>query len=191
MTEQTECILDATAGNQVFYKTKESEKVVYLDLETKLERKPTIFADNRKLPFQDCVFHTILFDPPHAWAFYSIFYGFPDAKTFRENHPNDGRAYPTYYGMDKYKTKSALISAIFQAQKEFHRVLTDNGMLWLNWSDLKVPLKRILPLFSDWNELIRLRVASNNQQMSDCYNWWVAFVKDKKTVSLEHFFLRG
>ena len=170
-------VLDATAGNRVVWRCKDPDGIIFLDLEKRLERKPTIFADNRCLPFRDKSFHTILFDPPHAWAFKSIFWGFPDRETFSRNHPNDPRQYPTYYGMERYRTKSALLKAIYEAQREFLRVLVDDGLLWFNWSELKMEANRILVLFDEWTELIRLRVVSPNQQLSDCTNYWIALAK--------------
>lgn len=172
-------ILDATAGNRIIWKNKNPDSIIFIDIEKQLERKPTLFADNRLLPFKDGVFHTILFDPPHAWSFDSIFYGIPDAETYHKNHPNDNRQAPAYYGMNLYKSKTSLLKAIYSAQEEFLRVLSDDGLLWFNWSELRIELRKVLVLFEEWTELIRLRVKSPNQQLSECANYWVAFAKNR------------
>ena len=169
-------ILDATAGNRRFWRNY-SDNIIYIDIQKKLEKKPTMFADNRKLPFQDKTFHTIIYDPPHTWDFSSIFFGFPDKESWIKNHPNDNRQYPTYYGMDIYKSKTSLISSIYKAQKELSRVIVDDGVLWLNWSELTISLNKIIVLFSEWDEYIRLRITSQHQTLSNTNNWWVCFMK--------------
>ena len=171
-------ILDATAGNRVIWRTKNPENVIFIDLEKKLERPPTIFADNRKLPFQDKTFSMIYFDPPHAWSWDSIYFGFPDRESFLKYRTNRNDRVPTYYGMNVYKSKTALLTAIYYAQKELRRVLTDTGVLWFNWSELKISLRKTLVCFNDdWIELIRLRTGSKNQTLANTPNFWVCLAK--------------
>ena len=178
-------ILDATAGNRIVWQDKHPENVTFMDFQRKLERKPTIFADNRNMPFRDKTFSTVFFDPPHAWAFRSIFFGFPDRDSYIRNHPNDRRRFPVYYGMELYRSKSALLKAIYDGLKEVRRVLKDDGLLWLNWSELRLSLNRILVLFgNDWTELIRLHVTSPYQNLSSHRNYWVCFRKRNHHMSV-------
>lgn len=171
-------ILDATAGNRKFWRNS-PENVVYIDIQKKLEKKPTMFADNRNLPFKECCFDSIIFDPPHSYGDSGSVYCFPDAETYNKTFPNYPKKIPTYYGMDFYKSKTSLMSAIFKAQKEFLRVLKNDGMFWLNWSELKISVDRVLTLFSnDWTEHIRLKISSNQQTLSDISNWWVCLMKN-------------
>lgn len=173
-------ILDATAGNRVVYREKNPKHIIFIDIQLKLERKPTIFADNRVTPFKNDVFDTIIYDPPHAWNYKSVFFGFPDLKTHKTNHPNDNRAYPTYYGMEIYPSKSALLKSIYVAQKEFQRILKDDGLLWFNWSELKIPLYSILAIFGEsWQVIFRHRVKSKNQQKGTYANYWVCLQQGK------------
>ena len=76
-------ILDATAGNRAIWQHKNCDKIVYMDLEKKLERKPSIFADNRHCPFKDNIFHTIFFDPPYDYGNIHPFYMFPNKEEIR------------------------------------------------------------------------------------------------------------
>ena len=123
-------------------------------------------------------FDTIIFDPPHAHSFKSIFFGIPDRETWLKNHPEDKRKYPSYYGMDIYKSHTQLLLAIHKAQNEFLRVLKDDGILWFNWSEIIIRLERILVLFKDsWDEHIRLQIASEHQTLSDCKNYWICLMK--------------
>ncbi|GAI63776.1 unnamed protein product, partial [marine sediment metagenome] len=72
-----------------------------------------------------------------------------------------------YYGWDVYKTRQALIRHIIKAQKEFHRILTDDGLLWLKWNELEIKLLNILGIFQQWDELMRLYVESPLQRKKD------------------------
>ena len=170
-------ILDATAGNRVIWKKKHDERIIYLDVEKKLETKPTIIADNTQTPFKDGIFSTIFYDPPHTYSFNSIFYSIPDAETYRKNHPKDNRKYPSYYGTELYKNKSQLYKQVFLALKEFTRILREDGLLWFNWSELDIPLGKIIAVFTDWETNLKLAVSSPHQQLSECKNWWLCLAK--------------
>lgn len=61
-------ILDATAGNRTIYTYRQSENIIFVDIEKQLWVKPTLYADSRQLPFKDKAFSTIIFDPPHDWG---------------------------------------------------------------------------------------------------------------------------
>ena len=128
-------ILDATAANRCIWEMKESEFIVYMDVESELEVKPDIVCDNRKTPYPDGYFHTIIFDPPHGWGeklgkeWYSI-RNKKDLKTLIETYPNQkGRKTITYYGMDKYRSKSELLGYLNKALQEFYRILEWGGGL--------------------------------------------------------------
>jgi len=65
---RTKMILDAGCGNRTMWKTKECEKIVYMDIERELEVKPSMFGSNKYAPFKDESFTHIFFDPPHGWG---------------------------------------------------------------------------------------------------------------------------
>jgi len=57
-------ILDATAANRCMWTTKDSEYIIYIDIEPELNTAPDILMSCRHTGFLDSYFHTILFDPP-------------------------------------------------------------------------------------------------------------------------------
>ena len=167
-------ILDATAGNRVIWKTKTSENIIYIDIYKKLQRKPTVFADNRKTPFGDKMFSTIFYDPPYALNDYHEYF---------INQPHEQQQkIKTYYGTDKIKSKSQMIKTVFEGQKEFQRILKPNGLLWLKWNDAVTPLRNIMGLFREWNELLRLHIKSPFQTKGKSQTYWVCFEKKNNGV---------
>jgi tRNA G10 N-methylase Trm11 len=171
-------ILDATAGNRSMYTNKYSENIVYLDRQRELYIKPTIFADSQQLPFKDKSFDIILFDPPHQWASGEKIpvYGAPYRKKILLTMGTKGH---TYYGVEQYKNKRQLIRYIYQSQKEFKRVLKDDGVLMLKWCEVEIPLDRLLQVFADWRELMRIPVKSQFQTMGEKQTYWVMMEKRK------------
>jgi tRNA G10 N-methylase Trm11 len=171
-------ILDATAGNRSIYTYKYSRNIIYLDRQKQLKIKPTIFADDMFLPFKDSVFDMIIFDPPHQWTTkgttttppYSIPQGWKYVKLL-------GIRGGTYYGAEQYSSKAGLIKYIYNAQKEFKRVLKDDGVLLFKWCEVEMDIKRILALFQEWRELMRLPVKSPTQTMGTHQTYWVMMEK--------------
>jgi hypothetical protein len=172
-------ILDATAGNRTMWKDKPPENTVFIDIERKLEVKPDIFADNSTTPFFDKVFDTIFYDPPHMVADKSSFYVFPDAKSFKARWPDYGEI-PRYYGGDRYKNQQELIVHIYKAQKEFYRILKDDGLLWLKWNETVIPVRRVLALFDMWKDLLILPIKAPSQTAGTKQTYWVCMRKEKR-----------
>jgi hypothetical protein len=56
-------ILDATVNAGRFWQGS-SRKVIGLDIN--LESCPDVVADNREMPFMDCAFDVVVYDPPHV-----------------------------------------------------------------------------------------------------------------------------
>jgi hypothetical protein len=172
-------ILDATAGNRTMWHTKNVEGIIYLDLERKLEVKPTIFADNSSSPFFDKVFDTIFYDPPHACGAEGWFHSLPDKAQFRFKYPNE-KGIPRYYGGDKYKNQMQLIVHIHKAQQEFRRILKDDGLLWLKWNETRITIRRILRLFEYWHILMVLPVNNPKHTHGKQQTYWVCLTKEKR-----------
>ena len=169
-------ILDATAGNRTMYETKNVNQIVYIDIQKKLYRKPTIYADCTRTPFKSKTFHTIFFDPPHRWGCEpGDFFTFPDLKP--KQLKMMGMKGNIYYGLEIYKTKMELIAFIYKAQKEFLRILRDDGLLWLKWNEQYIPLPRILAIFKNWHILMILRVNDPTQTMGTHQTYWVCMCK--------------
>jgi SAM-dependent methyltransferase len=56
-------ILDATVNTGRFWQGS-NRKIIGIDINPKV--KPTIVADNRSMPFKDCYFDVVVYDPPHV-----------------------------------------------------------------------------------------------------------------------------
>lgn len=67
-------VLDMTAGSRMMWFDPNNTSAVFVDSRTldtelcdgrRLEIKPDVVADFRALPFADCSFDHVVFDPPH------------------------------------------------------------------------------------------------------------------------------
>jgi hypothetical protein len=172
-------ILDATAGNRTMWQTKKSENIIYADREKKLKVKPTIFADNRELPFRAETFTSIFFDPPH-----DIGADDSDLLTMGKMRLKEAKATErrlhTYYGLYYVKTVNDMIKLIYYVQKELFRVLQYGGLLWLKWNEIAIPLERILAIFNGWRILLKIPVSSETHTLGKKQTYWVCLTKEKK-----------
>ena len=90
-----------------------------------------------------------------------------------------------YNKYDDTISRAQYLEWMEEVGKECKRVLKDDGLLWLNWSELRLSLNRILVLFgNDWTELIRLHVTSPYQNLSSHRNYWVCFRKRNHHMSV-------
>ena len=178
-------ILDATAGNRHIWKVKDDSRIVFMDIESELEVKPDIIGDCTKTDYPDGYFHTIFFDPPH-WGgdvlgdnFFTL-RNKQESIAFSERYGTKRRG-ASYYGTDKFQTATQLLSFIHRAQKEFYRILNYAGCLWVKWVEKVVSLDKILPLFRDWNLMLKFMVNSNLQTLGDSQCYWLMFMKKPRT----------
>ena len=172
-------ILDATAGNRTMWKTKESEYVIWIDIEEDLEFTPDFFMDNTNTEFEDNYFYMIMFDHPNIFGTTknANIFSTPSRTTFGEKWPqHNTRRFPRYYGSDKYKTKTDLLKFVSRAQEEFHRILWDGGCLWVKWNECEIPLKEVLPLFINW-DLMMSHYGIPPNQTSQTRTFWLMFMK--------------
>jgi len=174
-------ILDATAGNRTMWKHKNNENIIYIDIERRLEVKPTIFADNTNTPFLSETFDTIFYDPPHSYATKTGIYSYPDSASFQKDWRGYGKI-PRYYGWDKYPSAIGLLKHIYYAQKEFYRILKNDGLLWLKWNDLDIKLRRVLALFDNWDILLQLYIKAPTQTYGKAQTYWVCLQKKEKDI---------
>lgn len=72
--KETKTILDACCGSRMFHFNKHNPNVLYMDNRQfedtlcdgrKLIVNPDIVADFKEMPFEDNLFHLVIFDPPH------------------------------------------------------------------------------------------------------------------------------
>ena len=147
-------ILDAACGSRMFHVNKHNPHVTYMDnrqLETTLCDGRTLFiqpdflGDFRDMPFSDSAFNAVIFDPPHlikagrkSWL--ALKYG--------------------VLGNDwQYDIRKGF--------SECFRVLKSNGILIFKWSEIQIPLQKILAL-TDHEPLIREQKSKRH---------WVIFIK--------------
>lgn len=126
-------ILDACCGSRMCWFDKENPDTVFMDCRNeehtlcdgrKLEIRPDVVGDFRKIPFPDNSFHLVLFDPPHlnnlgesSWL----------AKKY-------GRLLPSWE------------DDIRRGFEECMRVLKPNGMLIFKWNEQQIPTARIIEI---------------------------------------------
>lgn len=126
-------ILDACCGSRMFWFDKQNPLALFQDIRDenhilcdgrKLEIKPDVLADFRKMPHADNSFKLVVFDPPHlekagenSWL----------AKKY-------GKLSPTW----KEDLK--------QAFSECFRVLEPNGILIFKWNEDQIKVREILTL---------------------------------------------
>jgi len=164
------------------WQTKENSNIIWIDIEPELEVPPDKIMDCTQTEFPDNQFTTIFFDPPHGWG-KQIGRSATALrnKSDRETYPWKAPHGLMYWGWDKYHTKTQLLSFIHKAQKEFSRILKNDGMLWVKWNECNIPLRKILPLFRDWNEMLRFPIAS--QAVGDSQTYWIMFMKKLNSVN--------
>lgn len=172
-------ILDATAGNRTIWQHKNSKNIIYIDSQRKLTTKPTIFADNTYTPFLDNIFSTIFYDPPHDWGSKEGYHPeyYIEIKRWAAKHKPFAF---TYYGWDVYQSYQELLHHIFKAQKEFYRILKPDGLLWFKWCEIRKPLNKVITLFVDWTELLRIYVKSPTQTAGTGQTFWVCLEKKQR-----------
>jgi len=169
-------ILDATAGNRTMWKRKQSDNIIYIDIQRQLEVRPTIFCSNEQLPFPDATFDTIFFDPPHGSGYEGSLFSFP-MQTAEFVDKWKMRRTPTYYGIEMYKSTKELLRHVCDAQRELFRVLKDDGLLWFKWNELEVKLDRVLTWMTEWQELMRVEVKGGSHLGAEHKTYWVCLEK--------------
>lgn len=171
-------VLDASAGNRTMWITKDSPNILYIDIEEKLSYPPDAYIDTRETGFIGKQFHTIFFDPPHETGRTknSTMFTTPDKKMHNRKWEKWARkGHPRYYGADKYKSHLELITYISESEREFRRILVDDGLLWLKWSENKYSLNEILECFKNWDIMLKIPVGYVGKSAYQTY--WVCLMK--------------
>ena len=167
------------------WKTKYSDKVLYIDVDPELEITPDIITDCSHTDFDDGQFHTIFFDPPHIWGekigenIYAC-RNRAERTALLEKRGYENRGGIAYYGIDKFKTKVDLLQFVDDAQKEFYRILSDGGMLWFRWSEWKIQLKEVMKLFGNWDKMLHIKEQPNSKlkrSTGKSKKHWIALTK--------------
>jgi hypothetical protein len=125
-------------------------------------------------------FDTIFFDPPFKWNCGDHpFFSFPNTKALYDYYPNiSKRPITSYYGIERYKTRSELVSYIYRAEKELRRVLKDDGALWVRWCTMtKMDHNNLLTIFKDWSQMITHEIGSSKRNTGETKSFWFMLMK--------------
>jgi len=186
-------ILDAGCGNRCMWQIKDSENIIYIDIERQLQNKPNLFASNTALPFKNNSVDTIFFDPPFKWNCDDHpFFSFPNGNLRNEKYPqmaqNDNRLVTQYYGIERYKTRSELAAYLYRAEKELYRVLKPDGCLWLRWCTMTaMDHNNALGIFTNWQQMMQHEIGSAKRYTGETASYWFMLMKkplqyDQKTL---------
>lgn len=127
-------ILDACCGSRMFWFNKDNEAVTFMDNREiedtlcdgrSLKVSPDIVGDFRKMPFDNCSFYLVVFDPPHLI------------------HAGKDSWLAKKYGLLGDNWKSDLKKGF----SECMRVLKPCGTLIFKWNEDQVSLSDVKPLF--------------------------------------------
>ena len=153
-------VLDVCCGSKMFWFNKNDVRAVYTDkrqgtwiTDNRKGRNPTvispsILADFQNLPFKDCIFNLVVFDPPHLIT------------------PNENARLTKKYGK-LYSNWKPMIKNGFA---ECFRVLRPSGTLIFKWNEYEIPLSEILALTNE-NPLFGHKSGRQSK------THWVTFIK--------------
>lgn len=179
-------ILDATAGNRRMWMWRDSENIIYIDRQLKLEMPPTIFCDNEQTPFKDELFDTIFYDPPHSWGDKGGFYSYPrHTEEYMKKYKD--KDITTYYGIEQYDRREQLVRHVYNAQKELERIAKEDGLLWLKWNETAIPLDNILTVMTNWQCLMKIPVTMLVQKHGSEQTYWLCMQKKRGKYVQESF----
>lgn len=156
-------ILDPCCGSKMFWFDKNNPDVEFCDIRQMpkteyypgryIEIAPNTVCDFTNLPFNDNSFYLVVFDPPHL----------PDAGTTS--------IMALKYGRLDGDWKSKLSKGF----SECMRVLRPNGVLVFKWSEIRIPLREILPLFN------QRPLFGNRCRKRGNTTHWLCFMKAEET----------
>lgn len=150
-------ILDVACGSRMFWFNKINDKVLFSDIREEehtlcdgrlLRVKPDVVSDFRNLPFADCMFKLVVFDPPHLEklgksSFMAKKYGI--------------------LGLDWRND-------IAEGFKECFRVLEEDGILIFKWSEVQIKVSEVIDL-AGAQPLFGHRTAKSGKTI------WLCFMK--------------
>lgn len=175
-------ILDATAGNRSIWRTKADPRILFIDIEPELEVPPDMVLDCTATGFSDKSFHTIIFDPPHG-VNYQKWIGIMTSPNRSRFPPHWKNKQPSYYGLDKFKTRVGLQEFIIASIREFRRVLQDDGCLWIKWGERTISIGEVVSIIKreGYQEMLRIPVKGPKTP-SHGETYWVMFMKKREAA---------
>ncbi|MGP3297863.1 class I SAM-dependent methyltransferase [Serratia marcescens] len=151
-------ILDMCCGSRMFWLDKQDERAVFMDKRSEkhtlcdgrpLVISPDLIADFTALPFADCTFPVVVFDPPHL-----------------ERVGPNGWQGKKYGKLDRETWRDELRAGFTEA----FRVLRPHGVLIFKWNETQIPVSQIIAL-TDEKPAIWQRTGKNDK------THWIIFVK--------------
>jgi SAM-dependent methyltransferase len=175
-------ILDAGCGNRCMWLpgNKNNENIIYSDIEKQLHQKPNLYASNTDLPFKTESFDTVFFDPPFKWNCDDHpFFSYPNLELRHKDYPNYNRNYvPSYYGIERYKSRSELVGYLYRAEKELYRILKPDGCLWMRWCNMtSMDHHNVLNIFVNWNQMLIHEMGSARRNTGETNSYWFMLMK--------------
>jgi len=166
-------VLDATCGPKMFWFNDRDPRAVFVDVRReehelkdrstkggvrRITISPDILADFRSMPFPNDRFSLVVFDPPHL-----------------------KRAGPKSFMAKKYgKLKPDWESTISKGFQECFRVLRPGGTLILKWSEVQIPVSKVVRL-SPIAPLFGQRCGKSAK------THWIVFIKPEDEESAFDF----
>ena len=160
-------ILDACCGSKLFWFDKNNQNTTYMDIRKEkidvygkhVNVNPDIQADFRNMPFPDCAFDLVVFDPPHLLkagndSVMKKQYGTLDPKTWEKD--------------------------IAKGMSECTRVLKPTGTLIFKWSEFDADFQEVIKIIKPYAPLFGTRRGKRGETI------WCAFVKGQKTMGSAH-----
>lgn len=160
-------ILDACCGGRMMWVNKKHPNAVYIDnrvaekghinkgYNPNHQVKPDIVMDFRKMDFPDKSFKLVVFDPPHLSTL-------TETSIMRKK-----------FGVLNAETWQGDLR---QAFKELWRVLDDFGTLIIKWSDIEIPYKKLLDLFSE--KPLFMNITAGRKALTEGHrSYWFCFMK--------------
>ena len=164
-------VLDPCCGSKMFWFDKHDDRAVFADVRELhneviyfnpdnynlrlLTVEPDVVADVCHLPFEDEKFYHVVFDPPHL------------------SHAGDGWQAAKYGILPKDWQ-----NFIHDGFCECMRVLKPGGTLIFKWSEVDIPLSKIL-------EQIPYKPLYGHRSGKQSKTHWVAFIKEVEDVGHE------
>ena len=169
----------------MIWNIKKDSRILWIDIETELEVKPDRVMDCRKTDFPDKHFNLIIFDPPYYYGnkinehHYSC-RNFKDLEKLSKKKNGFDFHGLSYYGSDKVKTQTDVIKLVYLSQKEFQRILKDEGILFFKWNEIKIPLHKMLNVMNKWFLMMKLHISSPAQTFNKpkSKTFWLFFLKN-------------
>lgn len=153
-------ILDACCGSKLFWFDKNNQNTTYMDIRKKIDVygkhvnvAPDIQADFRNMPFPDCAFDLVVFDPPHLLK-----------------AGNDSVMKKQYGTLDPETWEKD----IAKGMSECMRVLKPTGTLIFKWSEFDADFQEVIKIIKPYAPLFGTRRGKRGETI------WCVFVKGQK-----------